>query len=95
MMKKRNLYLIAYDIRVPKRLKAALKATRQYATGGQKSVHECWMSDAERGDLLATLAMIINESEDSLICIHLDPRQTVITLGKAVSPDDSDWFYIG
>ena len=53
------------------------------------------MTDAERGDLLATLSMIMDESEDSLVCIHLDPRQTVITLGKAISPDDSDWFYIG
>jgi len=53
------------------------------------------MTDAERGDLLATLSMIINESEDSLICIHLDPRQSVIPLGKALSPADSDWFYIG
>lgn len=94
-MKNRNLYLIAYDIRKPKRLRAALKATRGFATGGQKSVHECWMTDAERGDLLATLAMIINEAEDSLICIHLDPRQSVLTLGKALSPADNDWFYIG
>lgn len=94
-MKNRNLYLIAYDIRQPKRLKAMLKATRQHATGGQKSVHECWLTDAERGDLLATLSMIMDETEDSLICIHLDPRQKVITLGKAISPADNDWFYIG
>ena len=94
-MKNRKLYLISYDISSPKRLKAALKATRDYATGGQKSVHECWMTDAERGDLLATLSQIIDEAHDSLICIHLDSRQSVITLGKAVSPDDADLFYIG
>ena len=80
-MKQRNRYLISYDVCDAKRLRAVLKVTRQYATGGQKSVHECELSDAERGDLLATLAMIIDEEEDSLFCIRLDPRQAVITLG--------------
>ncbi|PWQ99332.1 CRISPR-associated endonuclease Cas2 [Leucothrix arctica] len=94
-MKNRTLHLIAYDISKPKCLRAALKATRDYATGGQQSVHECWMTDAERGDLLATLSMLIDESTDSLICIHLDTRQQVITLGKAKSPNDTDLFYIG
>ena len=94
-MKQRNLYLISYDVRKPKRLRAVLKATREFATGGQQSVHECWLSDAERGDLLATLAMIIDDSVDSLICIRLDARQSVITLGRALSPDDGDCFYVG
>ena len=94
-MKHRNLYLITYDIRQPKRLRAVLKATREFATGGQKSVHECWLSDAERGDLLATLTMIIDDEEDSLMCIRLDSRQTVITLGRALSPNDSNCFYVG
>lgn len=94
-MKQRKLYLVTYDIRDNKRLKAALKATRSFATGGQKSVHECWLSDSEQGDLFATLAQIIDESEDSLICIRLDPRQSVITLGRAVSPTDADYFYLG
>jgi len=94
-MKHRNLYLITYDIRQPKRLRAVLKATREFATGGQKSVHECWLSDAERGDLLATLTMIIDDEEDSLMCIRLDPRQTVITLGRALSPNDGNCFYVG
>ena len=94
-MKHRNLYLITYDIREPKRLRATLKATREFATGGQKSVHECWLTDAERGDLLATLSMIIADGEDSLMCIRLDPRQKGITLGRALSPSDGNCFYVG
>ena len=93
-MKHRNLYLITYDIRQARRLRAALKATRGFATGGQKSVHECWLTDAERADLLANLSMIIND-EDSLMCIRLDPRQKVITLGRALSPSDGNCFYVG
>jgi len=94
-MKQRRLYLIIYDIHQPKRLRAVLKATREFATGGQKSVHECWLSDSEKGDLLAALAMIIDDTEDSLICIRLDARQTVITLGRATPPDDGNCFYVG
>lgn len=45
-MKNRRLYLISYDISDAKRLRAALKLVRAYATGGQLSVHECWLSDA-------------------------------------------------
>ena len=94
-MKQRNLYLITYDIRHSKRLRAALKATREFATGGQQSVHECWLTNAEHGDLIATLAMIIDDSVDSLLCIRLDPRQSVITLGRALSPNDGEFFYVG
>ena len=72
-----------------------LKATKAFSAGGQKSLHECWLTDSEKGDLLGTLSMIIDETEDSLICIQLDPRQAVITLGKAVSPHDGDCFYVG
>ncbi len=50
-MLNRCLYLIAYDVRVPNRLVAALHLTRRYATGGQKSVHECWLTeDFDRRD---------------------------------------------
>lgn len=94
-MKSRNLYLIAYDIAHPRRLKAALKVVREFATGGQKSVHECWLSAAEKGDLIATLNLIIDEEEDSLLIVRLDPRQTPHTLGIAAAPKDPDWFYIG
>lgn len=94
-MKNRNLYLITYDIQQPKRRRAVLKAASSFATGGQKSVYECWLTDMECGDLLATLSMIIDENVDSLICIRPDPRQQVITLGRALSPNDGSCFYVG
>ncbi|HEB77099.1 MAG TPA: CRISPR-associated endonuclease Cas2 [Methylothermaceae bacterium] len=91
----RKLYLVAYDVREPKRLRAALHVTRRFATGGQKSVHECWLTDAEKGRLISDLAQVLDEGVDSLLIVRLDPRQTVITLGRAVLPADTDWFYVG
>lgn len=36
-------YLAAYDVSDPKRLQQALHVLRDYATGGQKSVFECFL----------------------------------------------------
>ncbi|MCX8049877.1 MAG: CRISPR-associated endonuclease Cas2 [Methylohalobius sp.] len=93
-MTNRDLYLVAYDVREPSRLRAALYLTRRYATGGQKSVHECWLTEAEKGELITELCQVLEE-EDSLLLLRLDPRQTVTTLGRAVAPSDPDWFYVG
>lgn len=93
-MLNRCLYLIAYDVRVPNRLVAALHLTRRYATGGQKSVQECWLTEAEKGMLIADLCQVLEE-EDALLVLRLDPRQTVTALGKAVAPSNPSWFYVG
>ncbi len=95
MKLKRSLYLVAYDVSDPKRLRAALYITRRHATGGQKSVHECWLTLAEKGHLIADLAQVLEESHDRLLIIRLDPRQPIAVLGRAVLPADPDWFYIG
>jgi CRISPR-associated protein Cas2 len=93
-METRRLYLTAYDVTEPQRLRAALYCARTYATGGQKSVHECWLTDAERADLIATMDQIL-EPEDAFFIVRLDPRQTVRALGRGVVPQDPDWFYVG
>ncbi len=91
----RSLYLACYDVADEGRLRAALQVVRAFATGGQKSVHECWLTDAEKGDLLATMAQVLEPRADSFLLIRLDPRQKVDTLGKAVPPLAPDWFYLG
>lgn len=40
----RALYLAAYDVAEPGRLAAALDLVRGYSTGGQKSVHEIYLT---------------------------------------------------
>lgn len=94
-MPQRDLHLAAYDIAEPRRLSAALKLTRAYATGGQKSVHELFLTPAERQALVEDMSRLINMDTDRFLLLRLDPRSRVHTLGKAVAPVDPDYFYVG
>lgn len=94
-MPQRDLYLAAYDIAEPRRLSAALKLARAYSTGGQKSVHELFLTPAERHKLVADMSALIDMDIDRFLLIRLDPRSRVHTLGKAVAPADPDYFYVG
>ena len=87
-MKHLRLYLVAYDISNNRVRNTALKACRQFATGGQKSLHECWLSEGEHGELLAALHQIINETSDRITLVRLDARQPVHALGRGTKPLD-------
>ncbi len=43
-MSTRKLYIAAYDISNPRRLRQALKILKGYACGRQKSVFECYLT---------------------------------------------------
>jgi CRISPR-associated protein Cas2 len=94
-MKDRDLYLAAYDIADPGRLRHALHAIKGYATGGQKSVFECFLSAGEQGALLTDIRGMLDSDEDAFMLLRLDPRATVIALGIGVAPDDPPFFYHG
>ena len=94
-MSKRQLFIAAYDIRNNKRLRKALKVIRAYASGGQKSVFECFLTAKEQRNLLAEVKDVIDGSEDSFFLLKLDARCQVITLGKAVPPQDGSFYYVG
>lgn len=89
-MPARDLYLVAYDVRCPRRLRRALQAVKAYATGGQKSVFECYLTDGERGQLLRTLEGILDERHDQLLLLRLAPGARVETLGVGEAPADPD-----
>ncbi len=90
----RHLYLAAYDVADDRRLRLSLQIIKSYATGGQKSAYECWLSERERAELLYHMAHVLEESEDRFLLISLDPRTQVQTLGKAIRPADPNYFYI-
>lgn len=94
-MTTRILHLACYDIAEPRRLAAALKLARTYATGGQKSAHELFLTPAERDDLLADMVELVDGQADRFLLLRLDPRSRVHTLGKAAAPADPDYFYVG
>jgi CRISPR-associated protein Cas2 len=94
-MPDRDLYLAAYDVAHPRRLRASLDLVKGYASGGQKSVYECHLTPAEKAHLLHDLSLVLNEEEDRFLLVRLDPRARVFTLGIAVEPTDGEYFYYG
>jgi CRISPR-associated protein Cas2 len=92
-VREKPLYIAAYDICDAHRLRLALQVLKGYATGGQKSVFECFLSEAERSSLVHQMASII-AAEDRYFMVRLDPRSRVLTLGIAVPPADPPFFYV-
>jgi CRISPR-associated protein Cas2 len=94
-METRSLYLAAYDVAEPRRLRAALALVKGYSTGGQKSVHECFLTAGERAGLLRGVAAALDAGDDSFLLLRLGPRARVLTLGKAIEPLDRPYFHLG
>jgi CRISPR-associated protein Cas2 len=94
-MSKRSLYIAAYDISDDARLRKALFVLRNYSTGGQKSVFECFLTEAEKRQLIAEVKDVIDEEADRFLLLRLDPRMKVRVLGIAVPPADPEFFYVG
>lgn len=94
-MSKRPLYLVAYDIRNPSRLRHTLEIVKEYATGGQKSAYECYLSRSEREEILYRTDEVIDPEEDNLFLLRLNRHPRVHTLGIAVEPQDLTFFYQG
>ncbi len=94
-MAHRDLYLAAYDVSHPRRLAAALSLVRAFSTGGQKSVHELFLSRSEHAELLHDMTLILDEEADRFFLLRLDQRARCYALGIATQPSDPDYFYVG
>lgn len=93
-MSKRTLYIAAYDIAEPDRLREALYALKGFSSGGQKSVFECFLTDSEKAELIASVHSVINITEDRFFLVRMDSRMRVRVMGIAVQPIDPEFFYI-
>jgi CRISPR-associated protein Cas2 len=94
-MTNRQLYLAAYDISCNRRLRKALYVLRSFSSGGQKSVFECFLTPAEKAQLLDDIGRVIDPDEDRFILLRLAGAKHIRTLGKAVLPQDGSFFYVG
>jgi len=94
-MNGRKLHLAAYDVADPERLQRALRVLRDYATGGQKSVFECYLTPGEKQALIQRVQAVLDLQEDRFFILELNPRRKTRTLGVAVRPQDPAWFYFG
>ena len=91
----RKLYLIAYDISDGRRLSSVRYFLKGYSTGGQKSVYECFLTEAEYLFVSGVVRGIIDEEEDRVHIFTLDGRSRSHTLGIGIGPVDPAFFYIG
>lgn len=94
-MAKRTLHVAAYDVRDPKRLRRALQVLKKYSTGGQKSVFECYLTEAEKRTLLSEIDQVLDMRVDSFLLVALDERSQVRVLGVAVPPSDPPYYFAG
>jgi CRISPR-associated protein Cas2 len=92
---RRPLHVVAYDIADPGRLARVHDAVKAFSTGGQKSVHECFLSEGELAALRGELVREMDAAEDSILVLRLDPRMGVHVLGRARRPRDEPFFYVG
>ncbi len=94
-MSSRRLYLIAYDVCDPRRLNQVRELLKGFSTGGQKSVYECWCTQAELIAIKDSLRELIAVEEDRVHIFTMDARSRPHTLGIAVPPSDPEFFYFG
>ena len=90
-----RLYIATYDIVDPRRLYRLRQLVRQQATGGQKSVFECFLTSTVRHELLAQALSIIDEGEDRFALLQVEERTKSVLLGTAIPAVDPDFQYIG
>jgi CRISPR-associated protein Cas2 len=69
----RRRYLVWYDIRDPKRLRATHKVLVGHGDPLQYSVFLCDLSGVERTRLVSRLKKVINEASDSVAIFDLGP----------------------
>ena len=85
----RKLYLVAYDVMDPKRLRRVRKYLIGYKVGGQKSVFEMWITPTELVRIQRDLTNIMDTENDRLNIFALDARMEVTIFGKAQSFDQT------
>ena len=88
----RQLYIAAYDIRDDQRLREALIVLKDYSTGGQKSVFECFLTAGERRELIRRIASVLHPL-DRFFLLRLDADARFRTLGVALPPRNPSFFY--
>lgn len=83
MDKARDLYLVAYDVCNPRRLRKVCRYLTGYKVSGQKSVFEIWVTPAELKRIRADLENLIEPEEDRVHFLGLDPRTKPALYGRA------------
>ncbi len=94
-MTRRLLYVASYDIAKPNRRRRVHSLVKRYATGGQKSAYECFLTHEERSELSKTCISLIDPAEDRFALLPVEMKSAPIVSGIAVLPTNPTFFYIG
>lgn len=95
----RRSYLVAYDIRDPKRLRRVHKLMKAYGEPWQYSVFYCVLKDIDRVRLENDLREIIHHRLDQILILDLGQDETTVrerakTLGPALPEPESGYVVI-
>ncbi len=94
-MPKHDLFIAAYDVCNPSRLRRVHQVVKSFATGGQKSAFECFLSSTERKELLASVRRELDLDEDRFALLKVEERAKPILRGIALPANDSSFYYVG
>ncbi|RMD48426.1 MAG: CRISPR-associated endonuclease Cas2 [Alphaproteobacteria bacterium] len=90
----RKLFLAAYDVSDPRRLADARDAVTGWASGGQRSVFECFVASGRRSQMSAELREPLELSIDRLALLRVR-RRGARGLGIADISRDEPVLWIG
>ncbi|MGV6817095.1 MAG: CRISPR-associated endonuclease Cas2 [Thiotrichales bacterium] len=94
-MRRRQL-IIAYDVVASRRRRRLLRVLQSWSLGGQYSLFECRLTDAEAEELFLQLSEMISPEEDKLLFAWLDAKQDCVALTQATSISfDAPSVYLG
>ncbi len=84
----RRLYIVAYDICDPKRLRRVYKTMKGFGAHLQLSVFQCDLPEIDLIKMKAALVEIINHQEDHVLIVDLGPTEgrpikSIESLGQA------------
>ena len=94
-MSTRSLYIAVYDVCRPSRLRKVHQIVKAYATGGQKSAYECFLTPAERKRLFTDVCNVILHAEDRFALLRVEERSESVLRGIATRPADPQFYYVG
>ncbi|HXF92806.1 MAG TPA: CRISPR-associated endonuclease Cas2 [Nitrospiraceae bacterium] len=83
----RRLYIVAYDICDPKRLRRVYRTMKGFGAHLQLSVFQCDLPEIDVIKMKAALAEVINHQEDHVLIVDLGPTEgrpikSIESLGK-------------
>lgn len=94
MPERERLYIVAYDIRDPKRWRMIFKTMHGYGDWLQLSIFQCRLTRLRHAEMIADLDNLIHHDEDHVLIMDIgladevSPRVT--SLGKDFQPVTRD-----